>query len=75
MSDIDEVKIKTDFIRLDDFLKLSGAAKTGGFAKMAVQNGEVAVNGDICKMRGKKLYPGDIVSYGSNKYTVKAGEN
>ncbi len=52
-------KIDTPFIRLDSFMKLCGAAATGGHAKIIIQNGEVRVNKEICTQRGKKLRPGD----------------
>ena len=48
------ISIDTEFIRLDALLKLAGAVETGGHAKLAVQNGEVLVNGEVCTMRGKK---------------------
>ena len=53
------VKINTEFIRLDALLKFAGAVETGGEAKLAIQGGEVKVNGAPCAMRGKKLRPGD----------------
>ena len=53
------VKIETEYIKLDALLKFSGAAETGGEAKLAVQEGEVKVNGAACTLRGKKLRPGD----------------
>ena len=54
------IKIKTEYIKLDSLLKYSALAETGGHAKEAVQNGEVTVNGEVCTMRGKKIRPGDI---------------
>ena len=59
--DSHEIKIHTEFIRLQDLLKFAGAAGTGGEAKLAIQEGEVKVNGEVCLMRGKKLRPGDRV--------------
>lgn len=59
-----EIKITTEFIKLDSLLKFAGAAMTGGEAKEAVQNGEVLYNGEVCTMRGKKVRPGDQVEYG-----------
>lgn len=56
-----EIAINTPFIRLDSLLKLSGAAETGGHAKVMVQGGDVLVNGEVCTMRGKKLIAGDKV--------------
>ena len=55
----ERVKIETEFIRLDALLKFAGLVETGGEAKLAIQNGEVTVNGEVCTMRGKKLRPGD----------------
>ena len=54
-----EIKIHTEFIKLQDLLKFAGAVETGGEAKLAIQGGEVKVNGEPCAMRGKKLRPGD----------------
>lgn len=53
------IKINTEFIKLEALLKFAGVAETGGEAKLAIQNGEVKVNGELCTMRGKKLHPGD----------------
>ena len=53
------VKIETPFIKLDSLLKLADLVSSGGEAKMVIQDGLVKVNGEICTMRGKKLYPGD----------------
>lgn len=55
----EHIKINTEFIRLDALLKFAGAMATGGEAKLAIQNGEVRVNGEVCGLRGRKLYPGD----------------
>lgn len=65
------ISIKEDFIRLDSALKLASAVATGGHAKIVIQNGEVAVNGEICTMRGKKLHKGDVFSFEGANYQVK----
>ncbi|MBO6052810.1 MAG: RNA-binding S4 domain-containing protein [Clostridia bacterium] len=57
------VKIDTDFIKLDSFLKFAALVGSGGEAKTAILDGLVSVNGEVCTMRGKKLYPGDRVSF------------
>ena len=54
-----QIKIHTEFIKLQDLLKFAGAVETGGDAKLIIQEGRVAVNGAPCSMRGKKLRPGD----------------
>ena len=66
------IEINTEFIRLDALLKLAGAVQTGGHAKMAVQSGEVLVNGEICTMRGKKMRAGDRAQYRGEGYEVKS---
>ena len=66
-----EIAITTEFIKLDSLLKFAGAAETGGEAKEAVQNGEVLYNGEVCTMRGKKVRPGDKVTYDGIEITVK----
>ena len=67
---MEEIKIKTDFIKLDAFLKFCGEAGTGGEAKLLVAGGEIKVDGEVCTMRGKKLYPGDRVSAPGGEYCV-----
>lgn len=57
-----DFQIKTEFIRLDQFLKFCGLAETGGHAKEIVADGIVSVNGNPCLQRGKKLFPGDVVT-------------
>lgn len=67
---VEKVKISTDAIRLDEFLKLCGCFGTGGMAKIAVQSGEVLLNGEVCLQRGKKLSAGDRVTFGGRDYEV-----
>lgn len=57
--ELHEIKIHTEFIKLQDLLKFAGAVETGGDAKLIIQEGRVTVNGEVCSMRGKKLRPGD----------------
>ncbi len=67
---MDKIGIHSEFIKLDAFLKLSGLAETGGEAKLMVADGEVLVNGEVCTQRGKKLRPGDKVSFGGETLEV-----
>ena len=60
----EHIKITTEFIKLDALLKFANAVATGGEAKLAIQNGDVTVNGEVCTMRGKKIRPGDRVELG-----------
>ena len=70
----DIVTIDSEFIRLQDLLKISGLASTGGMAKVVIQNGEVTVNDEVCTMRGKKLRDGDTAAYNGVAVTVKTNE-
>ena len=58
----EDVKIHTEFIKLQDLLKFAGAVETGGDAKLIIQEGRVTVNGEVCTMRGKKMRPGDVAA-------------
>ena len=66
-----EVTITTEFIKLQDLLKFSNLVETGGEAKECIQGGEVTVNGEICTMRGKKIRPGDTVTFSNQELTVR----
>ena len=61
--DFEKISIREDFIRLDSAMKLADLVVTGGHAKIVIQDGEVKVNGEVCTMRGKKLYKGDKVEF------------
>ena len=65
------ITITTEFIQPQDLLKLAGAVETGGEAKERIQAGEASVNGAPCPQRGKKLRPGDGVSFGGQEYALQ----
>ncbi len=58
---MEEIKVSTEFIKLDALLKFASLVGSGGEAKMLIQDGHVLVNGEVCTMRGKKIRSGDIV--------------
>ncbi|MBP3485502.1 MAG: RNA-binding S4 domain-containing protein [Oscillospiraceae bacterium] len=62
------ISITTEFIKLQDLLKLANAVASGGEAKERIQAGEALVNGEVCTMRGKKLRPGDVVTFDGREY-------
>ena len=68
------VAISTEFIKLDNALKFANAVESGGMAKNVIQDGMVKVNGEVCTMRGKKLYPGDRFSFMGAIYQICAHE-
>ena len=64
------VVIGTEFIKLEAALKFANAVESGGMAKTVIQNQEVLVNGEVCTMRGKKLYPGDTFTFDGQSYLI-----
>jgi ribosome-associated protein len=65
-----EVKINTEIIKLDSFLKWCGAVSLGSEAKIYVQDGQVKVNGEVETRRGKKLTYGDTVEFEGKIYKI-----
>ena len=64
------VVIGTEFIKLESAMKLANIVITGGSAKLEIQEGNVCVNGEVCTMRGKKLYPGDKFTFDGQSYLI-----
>ena len=64
------VTIVTEFIKLESAMKLANIFSTGGNAKLVIQDGLVTVNGEVCTMRGKKLYPGDRFGFDGDEYLI-----
>jgi ribosome-associated protein len=65
------IKIQTEFIKLDAFLKFAALVGTGGEAKIVIADGLVQVNGEVCTMRGKKLRAGDTVTFAEQTLLVE----
>ena len=68
---METITITTEYIKLQDLLKLAGVVYTGGEAKVLIQEGAVTDNGEVCTQRGKKLRPGDTVRLGDAALTVQ----
>ena len=68
---VEEIKISTEYIKLDQLLKFSGVAENGADAKDMILNEIVLVNGEVCTMRGKKLRTGDEVLVEFEDETLK----
>ena len=64
------ITITTEFIKLQDLMKFADMVSSGGEAKVLIQEGEVSVNGEVCLQRGRKIRPGDVVSFQGGQYTV-----
>ena len=68
---MEKINISGDFIKLDALLKYAALVGSGGEAKAVIADGLVSVNGEVCLMRGKKIRPGDVVSFCGADLTVK----
>lgn len=64
------VKIDTEFIKLDQFLKWVGLVLTGADAKSIISNGLIRVNGEVEIRRGRKLRSGDVVELDNKEYII-----
>lgn len=67
---METITITTEFIRLQDLMKLADMVSSGGEAKQLIQDGQVLVNGVPCLQRGRKLRPGDEVTYRNRTCTT-----
>lgn len=69
------VVIYTEYIKLQDALKFANAVESGGMAKTVILDEEVKVNGEVCTIRGKKLYDGDTFSFMGCTYSICHNES
>ena len=60
-SNMKDIKIQTETIQLDQFLKWADITESGGQTSMLIANKMIFVNGESCTVKRKKLYPNDIV--------------
>lgn len=67
---MESIKIKDEFIKLGQLLKLAGFYDSGVDAKFVIQDGLVKVNGEVETQRGKKLHDGDIVEFENKQVKV-----
>jgi ribosome-associated protein len=70
VSDAIEVPITGDMIRLGQLLKLAGAVDDGGQARTLIENGEVSVDGEVDRRRGRQVRPGSLVALGDSRIRV-----
>ena len=62
-TNVRDVPITTEFIKLQDAMKFTNLVESGGEAKVVIQEGDVSVNGEECTQRGRKLRPGDSFTF------------
>ena len=68
---MNQIKIKDEYIKLGQALKLAGMVGSGVEAKIMIQDGQVLVNGEVELQRGKKLHPGDIISFNGEEAQIQ----
>jgi len=59
---METVYITTEYIKLDQFLKFTQIAEDGADAKFIIKQGIIFMNDKVVLERGKKLYPGDVIT-------------
>lgn len=69
---MNQIRIKDEYIKLGQALKLAGMVSSGVEAKIMIQDGQVFVNGKVELQRGKKLYPGDIFSFNGEEAQIQS---
>lgn len=67
-----QIKIKDEYIKLGQALKLAGMVGSGVEAKVMIQDGQVFVNGAVELQRGKKLHNGDVISFQGEEVQILA---
>ena len=64
----DAFEVRGEFITLGQLLKVLGIAMSGGEAKLLLEEGEFQVNDEQEMRRGRKLRPGDTVTFPDGSY-------
>ena len=67
-----KIKIKDEYIKLGQALKLAGLVSSGVEAKVVIQDGEIFVNEERELQRGKKLHAGDVISFNGEEVQIQA---
>ncbi|MCH4187526.1 MAG: RNA-binding S4 domain-containing protein [Megasphaera sp.] len=68
---MEKIKIKTDMIQLDQFLKWASVLQSGGEIRILLDEQRIYINGELCTAKRKKLHPGDVVDIkGMGSYEI-----
>lgn len=68
---METIKIRDEFIKLGQAMKLAGLVESGVEAKIVIQDGQVKVNGNVELQRGKKIVAGDVIEFDGKKVRVE----
>lgn len=65
------IKITTEYITLQQLLKMEDFISSGGQAKYYLAENDVYVNNELDQRRGRKLYPSDIVKIENKEFIIE----
>ena len=68
---METIKIRDEYIKLGQALKLAGLVESGVEAKIEIQEGFVKVNGEVEYQRGKKIHAGDVIEFNGQQIKVE----
>jgi ribosome-associated protein len=58
-----DVILKSEPVELHKILKFEGLVPSGGVAKLAIESGDVIVNGEVETRKRKKMMAGDVIEF------------
>ena len=58
-----DVYLKSEPVELHKILKFEGMVPSGGVAKIAIESGDVLVNGEVETRKRKKMMAGDVIEF------------
>ena len=62
-----DVILRKEPVELHKILKFEGMVPSGGVAKLAIESGDVLVNGEVETRKRKKIVSGDIIEFNGEK--------
>ncbi|MCL2050660.1 MAG: RNA-binding S4 domain-containing protein [Lachnospiraceae bacterium] len=65
------MKIKDEYIKLGQAMKLANLVSSGAEAKILIAGGMVLVNGETEVRRGRKLYDTDVILFNGNEIRIE----
>ena len=65
-----EISIYSEYIKLEQFLKIADIVASGGEAKAFIADNLILINKEEEKRRGRKLYKGDVIEVLNKTYKI-----
>ena len=69
-----DVVLRKEPVELHKILKFEGMVPSGGVAKLAIESGDVLVNGEVETRKRKKIVSGDIIEFNGEKIRLLTGD-